>query len=131
MKKLVLAAVAAVSMLAAAVPPAEAQRGQVWHSISMTLDGDGWGYAEGYDEEEARANAMFQCQIAPNYNCGRGISVPLYWYLTGIYCENRYGGHSYVAGSQWSFSQADENAYQKARNGGYSPYYDCYVVVRR
>lgn len=136
MRKFLIATLVAVGSLAAIIPAAHAQRGgytTMWHSISMNRDGDGWGYAWGYYyEEDARTEALYQCNIRNAYNCANGVSVERDWWLAGLYCNDGYAIRTFTAGSQWSQRQANENAFQKAYESGYrNPYGACRVVIER
>jgi hypothetical protein len=107
MKKMLMG----VAMLATlAVFPAVAHAD---HWKALAVYGDGWGFGQGASEQEARANAIFQCKLV-NPDCSWGTSVQPWWSLVGIKCSES----SFTAGSEYGPDQAFQNALVKASNAG-------------
>ena len=100
----------------AVIAPQPAEAG--W--IAVSVQGNGWGYGVGNSEDEARGNAIFQCELA-NSSCSRGTAVEEWWWLAAVVCN----GVGFTAGSQWSAQQAINNAVQKGNNAGR---WNCSVV---
>ncbi len=104
MKKIIFGLVAGMAMLVSGTGLAHAD----WIAVAMNSHGS--GFSPGYDEEDARAGAIYACEQRTGYDCSwTTTSVPSSWYLVGLYC----GGEPTTAGSQYSEHQAKVNAANK------------------
>jgi hypothetical protein len=114
-----LAALAMLGSISFAAPATAADHPWGPH-IAVSMHGDEPYFSTGADEEDARVQAMFNCQVDYGANgCTRAISVPSDWYLVALACDNGSRIRGFVSASEWDYTKAYANAYQKVRNAGW------------
>lgn len=122
-KSLLSIALASALMLAgslAVATPASAADHAWGPHIAISMHGSEVYFSDGADEDDARSQAMFNCQVDYGSNgCTRGTSVPSDWFLVGLACSSGGSTRGFTAASEHSYDQAYSNAYQKVRNAGW------------
>jgi hypothetical protein len=119
MRTSLIAAFAAVVLLAGGATSAQAAK-----ALAMS-QGGGFGWAGGETQEQARVNAILQCEISNGRdNCMRSAAEENDWYFAGVTCA----GDSHIAASPQGPERAESLAYRKAELAGD---YDCFTNVIR
>lgn len=107
MKRIAIACMFAFAICLVAPTAAFAQ---TW--IAYAGNGNGWGYGSGYSEEDARGEAIDNCEHNSGYTCPswRSVSVRSSWHLVIVKC----GSSGYIAGgSKHDYPTARRVASQK------------------